>query len=112
MNAISNSGYSEKLRERLEQIAMTLEHLRNERRGVEDNTKWMDRTAYQKRMKLLDRLTGWYYEETVQIENALDRSRSSRYGLCLACHEPIEAERLEICPETEFCIECENFANG
>jgi RNA polymerase-binding transcription factor DksA len=35
-----------------------------------------------------------------------------RYGLCLSCHEPIELERLQVSPETQFCLDCQLAAKG
>ena len=109
MNAISNSAYSDKLRQRRQEVEMTLRHLESERREVEANTEWLNQTAYQSRLNLLDRVTTWYRQEMGQIDQALGRARESRYGLCLACHEPIEADRLEVFPEAEFCLDCEEY---
>ena len=102
-------AYYDKLRQRKKEIELTLQHLEKEHREVEENTEWIDRAAYENRIDLLDRLSGWYREEMEQIENVLDRVQESRYGLCLACHEPIEADRLEIHPEAEFCFDCQEF---
>ena len=102
-------SYFDKLRERKKEIELTLEHLEKERRQVEENTDWVDRAAYENRIELLDRLTQWYRDEIHQIENVLGRVQESRYGLCLACHEVIEAARLEIHPEAEFCFDCQEF---
>ena len=101
--------YSDKLRERRREIELTLRHLERERRQVEQNTQWVDQTAYENRVNLLERLTKWYREEIGQIEKVLGRVKESRYGLCLSCHEPIESERLELYPEAEFCFDCEEF---
>jgi RNA polymerase-binding transcription factor DksA len=101
--------YSDKLRERRREIELTLRHLERERREVDQNTEWVDETAYQNRVTLLNRLTTWYREEIGQIERALGRVKESRYGLCLACHEPIDAERLDSFPDTELCSDCEEF---
>jgi RNA polymerase-binding transcription factor DksA len=76
--------YSAKLRERRREIELTLRHLERERLEVEQNTEWVDETAYRNRVMLLNRLTTWYREEIGQIEKALGRVKESRYGLCLA----------------------------
>jgi RNA polymerase-binding transcription factor DksA len=101
--------YSDKLRERRREIELTLRHLERERREVDQNTEWVDEAAYQNRVMLLNRLTTWYREEIGQIEKALGRAKESRYGLCLACHEPIDADRLESFPDSELCSDCEEF---
>ena len=86
-----------------------LQHLAKERHEVQENTEWIDQTAYEKRISLLDLLVNWYREEMIKIEDVLGRVQESRYGLCLACHEPIEANRLAIYPEAEFCFDCKEF---
>jgi DnaK suppressor protein len=100
---------SDRLRQRRTSIETTLSHLENERRQVEQNTESMDRLACQNRLRLLDRLTLWYHEEIGQIDQALGGSPSKPYGVCAACQEPIEADRLEFDPDTEFCSECEEY---
>ncbi len=106
MQDLSNS---DRLRQRRKSIETTLSHLENERRQVEKNTEWMDRLAYQNRLRLLDRLLGWYHDEIAQIDQALGGSSSRTYGVCAACQEPIEAERLEFDPHAELCSECEEY---
>ena len=100
---------SDRLRQRRKSIETTLQHLQEERRQVEENTQWMDRLAYQNRLSLLDRLTRWYHEEMGQIDQALGAYPNIVYGICAACHEPIEADRLECDPHAEFCAECEEY---
>jgi RNA polymerase-binding transcription factor DksA len=100
---------SERLRQRRKSIETTLTHLENERRQVEESTEWMDRLAYRNRISLLDRLAHWYHEEMGQIDKALGGSHARTYGVCAACKEPIEAERLEFDPHAEFCSECEEY---
>ncbi len=100
---------SDRLRQRRKSIETTLSHLENERRQVEQNTEWMDRLAYRNRIGLLDRLTRWYHEEIGQIDQALRGGSARTYGVCAACQEPIEAERLEFNPHAELCSECEEY---
>lgn len=109
MDASKGVTYSDRLRRRREQIEVTLRHIECERREVDENTDWLDQAAYESRVALLNGLTGWYLKEITQIDRALERVRQSRYGLCLACHEPIEADRLEVYPEAEFCSECQEY---
>jgi len=104
-----NATYAEKLQQRRKVVDVTLRHLERERREVEDNPEWIDRGGYEGRLSLLDELTRWYQEETAQIDRVLDRSQGARYSFCLACHEPIEADRLEICPDAEFCCDCQEY---
>jgi RNA polymerase-binding transcription factor DksA len=107
MSTVANRIYYDKLQKRQEQIQLTVEHIKNERRGVEANVEWMDPKAYQNRMNLLNQLTGWYNEEVEAIEKAFERIKDGRYGLCTHCHKPVETERLELYPDTEFCLDCQ-----
>jgi RNA polymerase-binding transcription factor DksA len=106
---LSHSDYSEKLRQRKTEIARTLRHIAKERREVENNVQWIDRSGFESRIRLLESLSRWYQDEAAQIDGALDRSKKSRYGLCFACREPIEPGLLEKCAETEFCLDCREY---
>jgi RNA polymerase-binding transcription factor DksA len=44
-----------------------------------------------------------------QIEKAHGRVADQCYGLCLACHEPIASDRLEIYPAAQFCSDCQDY---
>ena len=94
------------------EVEKTLRHLENERRTVECNTEWANRTAFDSRMNLLYSLTDSFRNEISRINDALKLRDPRRYGLCLSCHDPIEAGRLRICPEAEFCFECQQYAKG
>jgi RNA polymerase-binding transcription factor DksA len=109
MHAIKIISSSDRLRQRRKSVDRTLQHLENERRQVEQNTQWMDRLAYQNRLSLLDRLTHWYHEERGQIDQALRGSSQIKYRICAGCHEPIEADRLEVDRRAKFCAECREF---
>ena len=76
---------------------------------VEENTEWVDRAAYESRANLLDGLITLYRNEMEQIEKAHSRVEERSYGLCLACHEPIEAHRLEVYPAAQFCFDCQDY---
>lgn len=107
MEEIKVGQHLDKLRKRRDQVVMTLRHIVKEQRQAEQNTDWLDQAAYQSRIQLLDKLSNWYVTEINEIDKALSRIRRQEFGLCLACHLPIEIERLEISPEAEFCSSCE-----
>jgi DnaK suppressor protein len=108
MNATEGITGWDKLRLRIIEVERTIRHLERERREVEENTEWMDRAAYESRVRLLDGLTTLYRDEMEEIEKAHSRVEEGSYGLCLACHEPIDAERLEIYPAAQFCFDCQD----
>lgn len=39
------------------------------------------------------------------IDEALDRLQRGRYGRCVVCDKAIPEERLELVPETPYCVE-------
>jgi RNA polymerase-binding transcription factor len=107
MNQSNNKLYYDRLRRRRDEIMMTREHLRKEQRTVDENKDWVDRAAYESRVGLLDNLVEWYLKETARIDDALIRIAEGKYGLCLACHAPIEPQRLDTMPEAAFCASCQ-----
>jgi RNA polymerase-binding transcription factor DksA len=109
MDAITGITCSDKLRLRGIEVERTIRHLEKERREVEENTEWVDRAAYENRVRLLDGLTTLYRYEMEEIEKAHRRVEERSYGLCQACHEPIDADRLEIYPAAQFCFGCQDY---
>jgi DnaK suppressor protein len=97
----------DQLNKRREHVLMTLGHLEKERKEVEENTDWLDRSAYESRITLLDQLNEYYITEINEIDRALERLNKNTYGLCLACHNVIQAQRLELFPEAAFCAACQ-----
>ncbi len=41
------------------------------------------------------------------VNEAIDRLKNGSYGLCVACHEEVQAKRLEAVPWARHCIECQ-----
>src|SRR5215468_3209133 len=109
MDTNEATTYWDKLRLRASEVERTIRHLEKERQEVEENTEWADRAAYESRVNLLDGLITLYHHEMDQIEKAHSRVEERSYGLCLACHEPIEADRLEIYPAAQFCFDCQDY---
>jgi RNA polymerase-binding transcription factor DksA len=100
--------YTARLRSRRMEVEKTLGHLFTERHQVENNTEWLNYTAYKRRITLLDRVTAWYRSEMAQIDKALIRVKDNRYGVCAACHKPIGMEQLELSPASEHCPSCQS----
>jgi hypothetical protein len=48
-------------------VEITLGYLENQRHEIEDNSRWVNRAAYQSRVALFDEIAGWYREELAQI---------------------------------------------
>jgi DnaK suppressor protein len=107
MDPIRTAQHFDQLCKRREQVTLTLRHIDKEQKEAEQNTDWLDQAAYESRIALLDRLTEWYVVEMNEIDKALLRIKQNIYGLCLACHNPIQAHRLELFPEAAFCAACQ-----
>lgn len=78
MDLNENITYRDKLRLRAIEVERTLGHLETERREVEENTEWIDRAAYESRVRLLDDLITLYRDEMEQIEKAHSRIEEGR----------------------------------
>jgi DnaK suppressor protein len=46
------------------------------------------------------------------IDASLAKLDSGRYGYCSKCGKQIPAARLELIPEAQYCVECENKMTG
>jgi len=57
-------------------------------------------------MRELDVATEVLFEARLgQVDDALRRLDDGSYGVCATCGKPIPAERLELVPETPYCVE-------
>jgi DnaK suppressor protein len=45
--------------------------------------------------------------QLAQIRGALARVDEGAFGRCALCGEPVDARRLEMVPETPFCVGCQ-----
>jgi hypothetical protein len=66
-----DAKYLPTLRQRKNQVEMTLRYIENERRTVENNPDWLNRAAYNRRVALLEQLLGWYREELGHLDIAI-----------------------------------------
>jgi RNA polymerase-binding transcription factor DksA len=60
----------------------------------------------QQRRGLLTYLSSFHHKEIDQVDSALNRMATGKYGVCLGCSASIEADWLESFPESEFCSTC------
>ena len=68
---------------------------------------WVDRSANAEDRDLAETLAEGERRELEEIDAALERISSGRYGLCARCGESLEPERLAAVPETRCCIRCQ-----
>lgn len=59
---------------------------------------------------LLDSLSTQDANRLKLIDNALDRIRTGKYGICLSCGKEIPKERLESIPYAFMCVNCASAA--
>ena len=55
-------------------------------------------------------ITDLRIQEVRAVDAALQRIANGRYGICLACEEPIDYERLQAFPVAMLCLECKEDA--
>lgn len=48
----------------------------------------------------------------VEIDDALARIKNGTYGICQSCGEAIGVKRLDVKPEAQNCIKCQNGVEG
>lgn len=111
METAAVGKHEQKLLKRRAEIRPVLEHLRETSNAVAGDypRDGLDRAWEENEGRTIDSLTKCYQRELADIERALSGIALGRYGLCVACHEPIDRNRLESAPETEYCAECKNF---
>ena len=107
MDTIGIAKRFQQLHQRREHVSLTLEYIEKERKEAEKNTDWLDQAAYESRIAFLDRLCDWYIRECGEIDEAIHRIETDRYGFCVACHSAIDSHRLELFPQVAFCLACQ-----
>jgi RNA polymerase-binding transcription factor DksA len=110
MDTIHVKRYQERLLRRRDQILQTVRRLEEETGEITGNRHfdWLDQAQDENELRLLDHLSDSYLQEMGRIEMALGRMLAGTYGLCVACHQPIEKSRLKTFPHAEFCLECQD----
>lgn len=109
MNAAILRRCEERLLRRKGQIRLVLARIEKETQELTEERAldWVDQAREVSEVRLRDQLSEGYWAELGQIETALRKVLTGRYGFCIACHEPIEGRRLELFPATEFCSGCQ-----
>ena len=86
------------LSQRLDRITANLQ------RGYNADSKEMAKELEDS--EVVDALGNEARSEIVKISAALVRLDNGRYGICLACGEPIEVDRVKVYPYADECIDC------
>jgi RNA polymerase-binding transcription factor DksA len=67
---------------------------------------WEDRAVDLADDEVQETLSGADAIELRAVDAALARIAAGTYGTCARCGEPIEADRLDLLPQTPFCAAC------
>lgn len=98
-------GTKERLQHELEEAQAELHRLeRKLETEVDYGLGEGDPNIYEREMNLALRQST--EEKMRSIQEALDRLREGKYGLCARCGREIQPERLEILPNTDRCTRC------
>jgi RNA polymerase-binding transcription factor DksA len=74
--------------------------------GSERAEKTFDAAQKEDLARLIHKLMDRGQEEIEEINLALDKIKSGRYGRCELCGKPIPLNRLRVVPATRFCRKC------
>ena len=108
-----DQSFVDKMRETLttqkEQIIKSLADQHSEYKKIVENGEHGDEIDIASDVNdgaLLELLGAQDSVRLTQINNALDRIRQGKYGICLKCKKEIPTDRLEAIPYAFLCIDC------
>jgi len=91
---------------RRDRIMARIRTLDSQLKQLEHKALACDEDGEHQRRSLLTYLSSFHHTEVDQVDSALNRLASGKYGLCLACNGQIEVAWLESFPEAESCSTC------
>ena len=106
IETVNNRVYMDPLVNRRDRIMARIRTIDDQVKQLERDSLVYDKNSEQQRRNLLIYLSTFHHTEIDQLDSALKRLAMGKYGLCLACNTPVEAEWLESFPEAEFCSTC------
>lgn len=106
IETVNNRIRMDRLVNRRDRIMARIRTLDEQLRQSERNAPVCDEKGEQQRRNLLRYLSSFHHTEVDQVNSALNRLATGKYGLCLACNGQVEADWLESFPEAEFCSTC------
>ena len=106
IETVNNRVHMDRLVNRRDRIMARIRTIDDQIRQLERNALVSDESSEQQRRNLLIYLSTFHHTEIDQLDSALKRMAMGKYGLCLACSGPIEADWLESFPEAQFCSTC------
>lgn len=106
MAGVNNRIHMDRLVRRRDRIMARIREIDAQLTELERNALLRDEKIDPQRRHLLTYLSSFHHTEIDQMDGALNRLATGKYGLCLGCNNHIEADWLESFPEAEFCSAC------
>jgi RNA polymerase-binding transcription factor len=108
MTGGSNDALRAELQAKKDELSSRLERITaNLQRGYDSDSKEMAKELEDS--EVVDALGNEARTEIAKISAALIRLDNGRYGTCIECSEPIEADRIKAYPYADECIDCARF---
>lgn len=104
--ALDDRIHMDRLVNRRDRIMARIRTLNSQLKQLEHNAFAYAEDSQNQRRNLLTYLSSFHHTEVDQVDSALNRLATGKYGLCLACKGQIEVAWLESFPEAEFCSSC------
>ncbi len=104
--ADANRVYMDRLVNRRDRIRARIDKIQSELEQLERHALLHKEGFEQQRKFLLSYLFSFHQREIEQVDSALQRMASGRYGVCLACNNAIEPDWLDSFSQAEFCSTC------
>ncbi len=96
----------EELKRERDHAQAELEHLRDDLKAELEHEDLDDAASDLIERDKIQALIFSLEEKLESIDHAINHAQVIGYGICEKCGNQIEPERLEIFPETTFCINC------
>src|SRR5688572_15975716 len=98
-------GLKQKLESRRNELSERLERIKGDLAKAH-SSDWAEQAQERENDEVLNQLSSEVELELRGINTALDRIKSSQYGICVSCSAEIPVTRLEIKPEAVRCVKC------
>ena len=106
IESVTNRMHMDRQVRRRDRVMARIREIDAQLTELERNALLRDEIVDPQRRHLLTYLSTFHHTEIDQMDGALNRLATSKYGLCLGCNNRIEADWLESFPEADFCSAC------
>lgn len=94
-----------RLEERLDTLSARTQRIERDLRSARDPDS-QERVTESENDEVLEELNDTERAELARVRHALARLAAGTYATCEKCREEIPSERLEVIPDTSFCVAC------